>query len=79
MKTEIIYLINNEGIVSTYQNKAEAFNKLGYNFIVYSLAVELAAPDRDKFWDAYANRRFAKKGWDKLTVSFTKSLTITEK
>lgn len=61
MKTEIIYLINNEGIVSTYQNKAEAFNKLGYNFIVYSLAVELAAPDCDKFWDAYANRRFAKK------------------
>lgn len=61
MKTEVIYLINKAGIVDIYQNKAEAFKKLGYNFIVYSLAVELASPDRDKIWDGYANRRYARK------------------
>jgi hypothetical protein len=70
MKTEVIYLINKEGIVNTYQNKAEAFNKLGYNFIVYSLAIELASPDRDKIWDGYANRRFAKKKHEGLGQTY---------
>lgn len=61
MKIEIIYLINKNGIVDTYENKADAFKKLGYNFIVYKLAMQLASPDRDKIWDSYANRRFANK------------------
>lgn len=61
MKTEIIYLINKNGVVDTYQNKADAFNKLGYNFIVYTLAIELASPERDRIWDSLADRRYARK------------------
>lgn len=61
MKREIIYLMSKEGIVDTYQNKADVFTKLGYNFIVYTLAVELASPTRDKLWDSFTNRRYARK------------------
>lgn len=64
MKTEVIYLINKAGIVATYQNKADAFNKLGYNFIVYTLAIELVAPERDRFWTSFVTRSYARKKHD---------------
>jgi len=70
MKTEVIYLMNKDGVVDIYQNKAEAFTKLGYNFIVYSLALEIAAPESDDFWKAFRNRQIARKKNVKLGKTY---------
>lgn len=59
MKTEIIYLISKDGIINTYENKQDAFKKLGFNFIVHNLCIEIAPADRDKLSDRYYTNRFA--------------------